>query len=90
MALTTTAAAGDLTTIKSQSAQFLLHEKGTDMRIGPYDDIIISDGGAAAVTMLSPTTFEGIARFNFDVEDIAGNTGLPGFILKSNISFEIE
>ena len=53
----TTGLAGDTVEITSQNQQFLLHERGTDMRIGPTDDIIIDDSGTAGVTMLSPTTF---------------------------------
>ena len=84
MFLQTTGVGGDLSEIKSQGQQFLLHELGTDMRIGPSDDIILDDSGSAGVTIISPSFFEADAKFNFDVLDNAGNAGSAGFVLKSN------
>ena len=84
MFLQTTGVGGDLSEIKSQGKQFLLHELGTDMRIGPSDDIILDDSGTAGVTIISPSFFEADAKFNLDVLDNAGNAGSAGFVLKSN------
>ena len=73
----TTGVAGDTVEIQSQGKQFLLHELGTDMRIGPTDDIIIDDSGIGGITMLSTTTFSS------DIVDIAGQTGQNDEILVS-------
>ena len=73
----TTAVAGDEFEINSQGQQFLLHELGTDMKIGPSDDIVIDDSGASLVTFLST------AQFTNDIVDIAGQTGQNNEILIS-------
>jgi len=73
----TTAVAGDEFEINSQGQQFLLHELGTDMKIGPSDDIVIDDSGASLVTFLST------AQFTTDIVDIAGQTGQNNEILIS-------
>ena len=80
----TTGLAGNTVEITSQGQQFLLHEFGADMRIGPNDDVIIDDTGAGGVTLISPTTFTNDAVFSADVLDITNSTGNSGFILKSN------
>ena len=74
----TAGAAGDEFEITSQGKQFLLHELGTDMKIGPSDDILISDSGTAGITMNPPTTFTS------DIIDIGGAAGNTNFILNSN------
>jgi len=73
----TTAVAGDEFEINSQGQQFLLHELGTDMKIGPSDDIVIDDSGASLVTFLST------AQFTNDIVDIGGQTGQNNEILIS-------
>lgn len=75
--INTTGVAGDTVEIQSQGIQFMLHEKGADMRIGPSDDIIIDESGTG-ITMLPPTTFDS------DIIDKNGVTGNNGFILASN------
>ena len=76
--INTAGAAGDETQIQSQGQQFMFHELGTDMKIGPSDDIIISDSGTTGITMQSPTTFTS------DIIDIGGAAGNTNFILNSN------
>ena len=76
--LNTTGAAGDETQIRSQGEQFMYHEKGTDFKIGPNDDIAIDDSGSAGISMSSVTTFVS------DIKDVSNSAGNNGFILKSN------
>ena len=80
----TTGLGGDTVQITSQGQQFLLHERGTDMRVGPNDDIIIDDSGGGGVTLLPPTTFNDEAQFDHDILDSSSLPGNSGFILKSN------
>ena len=75
--LNTTGAGGDETQIRSQGAQFMYHEKGTDFKIGPNDDIAIDDSGSAGISMSSVTTFVS------DIKDIGNNTGTVGQVLAS-------
>lgn len=75
--INTTGVAGDTVEIQSQGTQFLFHEKGADMRMGPNDDIVIDDSGSAGISMSSPTTFVST------IIDGVGNTGAIGEALAS-------
>ena len=76
--INTAGAAGDETQIQSQGQQFMFHEKGTDMRIGPSDDIVIDDSGTAIVTVNSTLVV------NSDIIDKNGSAGNADFMLVSD------
>tara|TARA_R100001129_G_scaffold32708_1_gene21973 strand:+ start:1750 stop:2808 length:1059 start_codon:yes stop_codon:yes gene_type:complete len=75
--INTTGLAGDTVEIQSQGQQFVLHEKGTDFKIGPNDDIVIDDSGSTGISMSSPTTFVST------IIDGVANTGAFGEVLAS-------
>ena len=74
----TTTVAGDTVEIQSQGQQFLYHELGTDMRIGPSDDIIIDDSGMGMIT------FNSTLIVNNDIIDKSGSGGNVDFMLISD------
>jgi hypothetical protein len=73
----TTGNPGDEVDIQSQGQQFMIHELGTEFRIGPNDDILIDDSGAGKISMAQPVAFQN------DILDINGVTGNPGQMLAS-------
>ena len=73
----TTAAGGDTVEISSQGQQFMLHELGSEFRIGPNDDILIDDSGSGQISMAQPVAFQN------DILDVGGFTGNPGQMLAS-------
>tara|TARA_R100000773_G_scaffold4988_9_gene5501 strand:- start:1929 stop:2969 length:1041 start_codon:yes stop_codon:yes gene_type:complete len=76
--LATSAANGDVAEIQSQGQQFLYHELGTDMRIGPSDDIIIDDSGMGMIT------FNSTLIVNNDIVGKNGSAGSVDFMLVSD------
>ena len=73
----TSGAAGDEVEINSQGKQFLLHELGTDMKLGPSDEILFDDSGTQLITMTQNTYFQA------DILDSTNSAGTSDEILTS-------
>jgi len=81
--INTSGSAGDETQISSQGQQFMFHEKGTEMKIGPNDEIIIDDSLTQAIKFTVDTIVQEELELDGDIQDIAGSTGANGFVLAS-------
>ena len=85
---------GDQTEIQSQGQQFMIHELGSEFRIGPNDDIRINEA-VAFISMDAETEFNADVSTNFRFEvggvidlndsvECQGNAGVVGDVLTSN------